>query len=145
MIKECEKENQTHQIMTTDKESPTKITDSKSDDFFIDETNQYLLLDKIADNLELSDIITKNLNSDQIDGFIETIKVLAEKLFNEIKGSIENASGEKHSKKIEFIKALVIIMSILLNTNLVSAKTISKVVKKVQNLYCIYNQDKTHG
>ena len=76
--------------MTADKESQTETTDFKNDDFFIDKTNHSLLLDKIADNLELSDIITENRNDHQIDGFIETIKEHAEKLFNEIKGSIKN-------------------------------------------------------
>ena len=46
--------------MTTDKGCQTKEIE--------DETNPYLLLELIASDLELSDIIIKNVDGDQIDG-----------------------------------------------------------------------------
>ena len=54
-----------------------------------DETNHYLLLELIANDLESSDIILKSVDGDQVDGFRETIKLLVEKLFEQIKDSIK--------------------------------------------------------
>ena len=80
------------------------------------------LLEQIADDLQLSENITENYEGDESDDFIETVREIAEKLFNEIKHSIENTPIENQSKKTKFIKALIRIFSILLNANLNSAK-----------------------
>ena len=89
-----------------------------------------MLLDKLADSLESNKIVSENSEGDQTDGSIDTVKELAEKLFDEIKGNIENTSRENRNKKTKFIKALIRIFSILLNANLTSAKKISKVIKQ---------------
>ena len=88
-----------------------------------------MLLELIASDLELSDIIIKKVDGDQIDIFRETIKLLVEKLFNEIKHSIKTDPGRPGNKKQKFIKALIRIFSILLNANLSSAKNITKIIK----------------
>ena len=109
---------------------------------------QCLLLDKLADSLESDKTISENSEGDQIDGFLEAVKELAEKLFNEIKENI-NTSGENQNKKTKFIKALIRIFSILLNANLTSAKKISKVMKQsiklVLNIWQGQKLDKHHG
>ena len=107
---------------TADKGCQTEQIKIVEEDFFEDETNHYLLLELIANNLESSDIITKSVGDDQVDGFRETIKLLVEKLFEQIKGSIKNDAARPNNKKQKFIKALIRIFSILLNTNLSSAK-----------------------
>ena len=72
---------------------------SQTDKYFEDETPEYFfLLEQIADDLELSEDITKNYESDEADGFIETVTEIAEKLFNEIKQSIGNTPIENQSK-----------------------------------------------
>ena len=73
--------------MTADKASQTEEIEIIEEDFFEDKTNHYLLLELIASDLELSDIIIETVDGDQVDGFSETIKLLVEKLFNEIKDS----------------------------------------------------------
>ena len=99
-----------------------------------DETNHYLLLELIANNLELSNIITKSVDGDQIDGFRKTIKLLVEKLFEQIKDSIKNDADRPDNKKQKFIKALIRTFSILLNANLSSAKKITKTIKQSAKL-----------
>ena len=59
----------------------------------------FFLLNKIADDLELNEDISQNYEGDQIDGFIETVREIAEKLFNGIKESIGNTSSENHNEK----------------------------------------------
>ena len=96
---------------------------SQIDKYFEDETPEYFsLLEQIADGLELSEDIRENYEGDEADGFIETVREIAEKLFNEIKQSIGSTPTENQSKKAKFIKALIRIFSILLNANLNSAK-----------------------
>ena len=92
---------------------------SQTDKYFEDETPEYFfLLEQIVDNLELSEDIRENYEVDEADGFIETVREIAEKLFNEIKQSIGNTPAENQSKKTKFIKVLTRIFSILLNANL---------------------------
>ena len=59
--------------MTADKASQTEEVGIVDEDFFEDETNHYLLLELIANDLESSDIISESVDDDQIDGFRETI------------------------------------------------------------------------
>ena len=92
---------------TADKGCQTEQIKIVEEDFFEDETNHYLLLELIANNLESSDIITKSVGDDQVDGFRETIKLLVEKLFEQIKGSIKNDAARPNNKKQKFIKALI--------------------------------------
>ena len=54
--------------MTTDKGCQTKEIEIIEESFFEDETNHYLLLELIASDFELSDVIIKNVDGDQIDG-----------------------------------------------------------------------------
>ena len=94
-----------------------------TNEYFVDETPEYFfLLENIADDLEINKGIIENYEGDETDGFIETVREIAEKLFNEIKESIGNTSAENQGKKKKFIKALIRIFSILLNANLNSAK-----------------------
>ena len=100
------------------------------------------MLESITDDLEINEDILENYNGDETDGFIETVKELAEKLFNEIKEGFADTPVENQSKKTKFIKALIGIFSILLNANLSSAKKISKVVKQsVKLVLTIWQQD----
>ena len=55
--------------MTADKASQTKQIEIVEEDFSEDETNHYLLLEPIANDLESSDIISESVEGDQIDGF----------------------------------------------------------------------------
>ena len=75
--------------MTADKTSQTEQIEIVEEDFFEDETSHYLFLELIANDLESSDIITENIDVDQVDGFRETIKLLVEKLFERITDSIK--------------------------------------------------------
>ena len=120
--------------MTADKASQTEQIEIVEEDFFEDETNHYLLLELIANDLESSDIISESVDGDQIDGFRETIKLLLEKLFEQIKDSIKNDAARPDNKKQKLIKALIRIFSILLNANLSSAKKISKIIKQSAKL-----------
>ena len=119
---------------TADKESQTEKTEIVEEDIFEDETNHYLLLELIANDLESSDIITESVDGDQIDGFRETIKLLVEKLFEQIKDSIKNDAAKPDNKKQKFVKALIRIFSILLNANLSSTKKITKIIKQSAKL-----------
>ena len=85
--------------MTADKGCETEQIETFEEDFFEDETNHYLLLELIANDLESSDIITESADDDQIDGFRETIKLLVEKLFEQIKDSIKNDAAKPDNKK----------------------------------------------
>ena len=122
-------------ISKVDKESQTETIGLNKDNFYIDETIQCLLLDKLADSLKSNKIISKNSEGDQTDGSIDTVKELAEKLFEEIKGNIENTSRENRNKKTKFIKVLIRIFSLLLKANLTSAKKINKVIKQSVKLF----------
>ena len=93
-----------------------------------------MLLELIASDLELSDIIIESVDGDHIDGFRETIKLLVERLFNEIKDSIKTDPARPDNKKQKFIKALIRIFSILLKANLSSAKKITKIIKQSAKL-----------
>ena len=59
--------------MTADKASQTEQIEIVEEDFFEDETNHYLLLELIANDLESSDIRTESVDVDQVDGFRETM------------------------------------------------------------------------
>ena len=107
---------------TADKGCQTEQIEIVEEDFFEDETNHYLLLELIANDLESSDIISESVDGDQIDGFRETIKFLIEKLFEQIKDSMKNDAAKPYNKKQKSIKVLIRIFSILLNANLSSAK-----------------------
>ena len=104
-----------------DKASRTDQIEIVEEDFFEDETNHYLMLQLKANDIESSDVIRESIDGDQIDGFRETIKLLVEKLFEQIKDSIKNDATKPDNKKQKFIKALIGIFSILLNDNLTSA------------------------
>ena len=106
---------------------------SQTDHSFTDETVDYFfLLEYITDNLEQNEDITGNYESDEVGGFIQTVKELAEKLFKEIKEGLTEKKRKfiNQAKKTKFIKALIRIFSILFNANLSSAKKISKVIKQ---------------
>ena len=119
---------------TADKASQTGQNEIVEEHFFEDETNHYLLLELIANDLESSDVISESVNGDQIDGFRETTKLLVEKLFEQIKDSIKNDVTKPDNKKQKFIKALIRIFSILLNAKLSSAKKITKMIKQSAKL-----------
>ena len=93
-----------------------------------------MLLELIANDLELSDIIIESVDGDQVGGFRETIKLLVEKLLDQIKGSIKNDAARPENEKQKFIKALIRIFSILLNANLSSAKKTTKIIKQSAKL-----------
>ena len=120
--------------LTVDKASQTEQIEIVEEDFFEDETSHYLLLERIANDLESSDIISESIDGNQIDGFRGTIKLLVEKLFEQIKDSIKNDTARPDNKKQKFIKALMRIFSILLNANLSSAKKITKIIKQSAKL-----------
>ena len=85
---------------TAEKESQTETSEFNNNSLFEDETNHYLLLEIIANDLELSDIIIESVDGDpdQIDVFKETIKQLVEKLFNEIKSTINHDPNKSDNK-----------------------------------------------
>ena len=89
----------------------------------------------MADNLELNEVINKNLEGDEIDRFREKIKKLLDKIFKEIKENI----NRQNIKKSKFVKAIIRIFSILLKANISSVKKIKKIIKQsarlVLNLY----------
>ena len=120
--------------MTADKASQTEQIEIIEEHFFEDETNHYLLLELIANDLESSDVISESIDGDQVNGFRETIKLFVEKLFEQIKDSIKNDGARPDNKKQKFIKALIRIFSILLNANLSSAKKITKITKQTAKL-----------
>ena len=84
---------------------------SQKNKYFEDEMPEYFfVLEKIADDLELSEYVRENYEGDAADGFIETVREIAEKLFNEIKQRIGNTPTENQSKKTKFIKVLIRIL-----------------------------------
>ena len=89
--------------MTADKVSQTEQIEIVEEDFFEDETNYYLQLELIANDLESSKIVIESVDGDQIDGFRETIKLLVEKLFEQKKNSINNDAARPDNKKQKFI------------------------------------------
>ena len=120
--------------MTADKTSQTEQIEIVEEDFFEDETSYHLFLELIANDLESSDIITENVDVDQVDGFRETIKLLVKKLFERIKDSIKNDAAKPDNNKKTFNKALTRIFSILLNANLTYAKKITIIIKQTAKL-----------
>ena len=131
--------------LTVDKASQTEQIEIVEEHFFEDETNHYLLLELIANDLESSDIKRESVDGDQIDGFRETIKLLVEKLFEQIKDSIKNDAARPNNKKQKFIKALIRIFSILLSTNLNAAKKITKIIKQTAMLVINLWPGKNHS
>ena len=97
---------------------------------FIEPSIQCLLLYKLADNLGLNEIFKENLEEHETDGFMLKIKELVERIFEELKGKI----GDKNCKKVSFVKAIIIIFSIILNANISSAKKIKKIIKQSASL-----------
>ena len=85
--------------MAADKGCETEQIETVEEHFFEDETNHYLFLELIANDLEFSDIITESADYDQIDGFREIIKLLVEKLFEQIKDSIKNDATKLNNIK----------------------------------------------
>ena len=68
----------------------------------------FFLLKSIADDLEINEDILENYREgDETDGFVQTVKELAEKLFNEIKNGFADIPIENQSKKTKFIKGLI--------------------------------------
>ena len=120
--------------MTADNASQTEQIEIVKEDFFKDETNHYSLVELIANDLESSDIRTESVDVDQVNSFRETIKLLVEKLFEQIKVSIKNDAAKPDNKKQKFIKALIRIFSTLLNAHLTSAKKITKIIKQSAKL-----------
>ena len=118
--------------------------EKESQTTFADETPEYFfLLESISDSLEINEDILENYEGDETDDFIQTVKELSEKLFNEIKQGLADIPVQNQSKKTKFIKALIRIFSILLNGNLSSAKKISKVIKQsVKLVLSIWNQNR---
>ena len=114
---------------TVNKASQTEQIEIVEEDFFEDETNHFLLLELITNGLESNGIISESVDCDQFDGFRETIKLLVEKLFEQIKNSMKNDAARPDNKKRKFIKALIRIFSILLDANLSPAKKITKIIK----------------
>ena len=104
--------------------------DNEEGDLFIKVPLQYLLLNKLADNLELNEVINKNLEGDEIDRFREKIKKLVDKIFKEIKENI----NRQNIKKSKFVKAIIRIFSILLKANISSVKKIKKIIKQSARL-----------
>ena len=85
--------------MKVDKESQTKTKEINENEFFTEATTQYLLLDKLDENLELNEIINENFEGDDIDGIKEKIKGLVGKIFQEQKGNINDSGGENSNEK----------------------------------------------
>ena len=107
------------ELLKVDKELQTQTKEINENDFFAISESHFLLLDKLANNLELNEFINENLEGDEIDGFREKIKELVEKIFEEIKGNI---NSQNPTKKGKFVKVLIKIFSILLTANISSVK-----------------------
>ena len=86
--------------MTADKGCQTEQTEIVEEDFFEDKTKYYLLLELIVNNLESSDMIIESVDGGQVDGFRETIKLLVEKVFEQIKDSVENDATKPDNKRV---------------------------------------------
>ena len=120
--------------MTADKGCQIEKIEIIEQGFFGDEINHYFLLELIDSDLELSDVTTESVDCDQIDGFRETIRLLVEERFIEIKDSIKTDPARADNKKQKFIKALIRIFLIFLNPNLSSAIKITKIIKQSAKL-----------
>ena len=107
------------ELLKVDKELQTQTKEINENDFFAITESHFLLLDKLANNLELNEFINENLEGDEIDGFREKIKEIVEKIFEEIKGNI---NSQNPTKKGKFVKVLIKIFSILLTANISSVK-----------------------
>ena len=125
-------EMQTPKKLNLDKsvDSTTENSSQSIEDFLILETKQYLLLHKIADNLEISDLINENSDGDQTDGFSDKGRELVENLYKEIRNSLD----QDNKGKGQFVKAIMRIFSILLNTEKSSIKKIKKIIKTSASL-----------
>ena len=86
--------------MTADKGCQTEQTEIVEEDFFEDKTKYYLLLELIVNNLESSDMIIESVDGGQVDGFRETIKLLVEKVFEQIKDSVKNDATKPDNKRV---------------------------------------------
>ena len=111
-------------------QTTTENSNQSIEDFLILETKQYLILHKVADNLEISDHINENSDGDQTDSFTDKIKELVENIYEEIK---ENFDQENEGKG-QFVKAIIRIFSILLNNKRSSIKKIKKITKTSASL-----------
>ena len=120
-------EVQTPKKLNLDKsvDSTTENSSQSIEDFLILEIKQYLLLHKIADNLEISDLINENSDGDQTDGFSDKGRELVEHIYEEIRNSLD----QDNKGKGQFVKAIMRIFSILLNTKKSSIKKIKKITK----------------
>ena len=120
-------EVQTPKKLNLDKsvDSTTENSSQSIEDFLILEIKQYLLLHKIADNLEISDLINENSDGDQTDGFSDKGRELVENIYEEIRNSLD----QDNKGKGQFVKAIMRIFSILLNTKKSSIKKIKKITK----------------
>ena len=120
-------EVQTPKKLNLDKsvDSTTENSSQSIEDFLILEIKQYLLLHKIADNLEISDLINENSDGDQTDGFSDKGRELVENIYEEIRNSLD----QDNKGKGQFVKAIMRIFSILLNTKKSSIKKIKKIIK----------------
>ena len=76
---------------------------------------------KVADNLEISDLINKS-DRDQTDRFGDRAKKLVENIYEEIKENFE----QENKGKGQFVKAIIRIFYVLLNTKISSIKKIKK-------------------
>ena len=83
-------------LLKVDKESQRQTKEINENDLFAVTEGHFLLLDKLANNLELNEFINEKLEGDEIDGFREKIKELVEKIFEEVKGNI---NGQNPTKK----------------------------------------------
>ena len=70
-------------LSIVDEELLNSTKENNENKLFIDPGLQYLLLDKLADNLELDENINKSIKGDEIDGFKEKIRELVEKIFQD--------------------------------------------------------------
>ena len=125
-------EMQTPKKLNLDKavDSTTENSSQSIEDFLILEAKQYLLLHKIADNLEISDLINENSDGDQTDGFRDKGRELVENIYEEIRNSLD----QDNKGKGQFVKAIMRIFSILLNTEKSSIKKIKKIIKTSASL-----------
>ena len=90
---------------------------------------QYLLLHKIPDNLEISEHINENGDGDRTDGFGAKIKELVENIYEQLNENFiqEDLSGP-------FVRVIIRIFSILLNTDIISIKKIKEIIKESAKL-----------
>ena len=85
-------------------------------------TTKFNVLHKIADYLEINEL--EEDIEDQIDGFGDKVKEIIQELFEEFKDRLE-----PDQEKGQFVKALIRIFSILLNTK---ANSETKIKKRIR-------------